>query len=92
MGLKERENRRTSTIAAISGVGTGEETTEKSNRGRKKNHEKKVQRIYYLTPDLVRALEYRAFKDKEDKSSIVRDALRAYLATDLKDLKEQGEI
>lgn len=61
--------------------------------GYKKEYEKEnetlIQRSYYLTPDLVKAITLKTAESNVDKSTVVREALKMYLADILK--KIQGE-
>lgn len=48
---------------------------------------KKVQQAYYMTQEQVDALDYIKFKEKRDKSEVVRAALDMYLEKHLKELE-----
>lgn len=51
-----------------------------------------VGRKYYLTQDLIDALEYRAYADRKlSMSEHVRAALEAYLRDDLEKIRAEGE-
>lgn len=69
--LEERENRRKQSFveAVISkGVKEGEES------------EKLIQRSYYLTNDLLKAITIKTAEGELDKSGVVREALKMYLS------------
>lgn len=87
--LEERENRRKSFIEAVV-----EEPREKEEELNEKAKETKgsavrdkvkedavlVQRTYYITNDLVKAITIKTAEGELDKSGVVREALKAYLS------------
>lgn len=65
MGLNDREEKRKSFVETMS---NGSEEKEKL-----------VQRSYYLTTELLKAITIKTAEGDLDKSGVVREALKAYL-------------
>lgn len=77
--LEERENRRKSFVQSV--VSIKEETKEEI-----KDNEKLVQRSYYLTNRLLKAITIKTAEGELDKSGVVRAALELYLADILREI------
>lgn len=66
MSLKNREERRSFVTACVS-------------KGSNEAKEKLVQKSYYLTPELIKAITLKTAEGELDKSGVIREALKAYL-------------
>lgn len=78
--LDERENRRKTFVQTIV---KPESNTEKEIEN---ENEKLIQRSYYLTNDLLKAITIKTAEGVLDKSGVVREALKVYLADILKNI------
>lgn len=86
--LEEREakasaSRRKSFIQTMVTDDTAEENTTKPET------EKLIQRSYYLSDDLLRAITIKTGNGSKDKSGVVRDALEIYLADILEEIRSK---
>lgn len=72
MGIREREEQRKSVVGSL--------ISHPAPKNRKSAEEKeKIQRAYYLAPEIVKGLKIEAAKRGMTASSIVEDALKQYL-------------
>ncbi len=64
------------------------------NEGEEQGEEKGevlIQRSYYLTPELVKAITLKTADSSLNKSAVVREALKVYLADILEKMEKEGQ-
>lgn len=87
MGLKEREEkRRSSVVGSLISGSEGSATVKKE----KKDKKQLIQRGYYLEPVTAQAVKERAVKEGKKDYDIVEAALQEYLKSEISAVKQRN--